>query len=182
VPSAGEQKRPIGGARRFRASRGGGLTGFIIRKRLARGQTCEGDATSQNHPATYCRHHRRCLPRPSARFHQGTRRIFSAARGAGRDHLGLFIGHRDRLAGIRSECDPDLPTISTSQMLPSGWITRWSNQGRCREIIPCNRRQDFCCAGKIELFRSIILTMRDAKIVIKKATCGATEMVIAVRP
>jgi hypothetical protein len=52
------------------------------------------------------------------------RRIFSAARGVGRDRLGLLIGHRDRLAGIPSECDPELSTTSTILMLPSGWITR----------------------------------------------------------
>jgi hypothetical protein len=44
-------------------------------------------------------------------------------RGVGRDRLGLLIGHRDRLAGIPSECDPELSTTLTIQMLPSGWIT-----------------------------------------------------------
>ena len=62
------------------------------------------------------------------------RRIFSAARGVGRDRLGLLIGHRDRLAGIPSECDPELSTTSTIQMLPSGWITRWSNIGLCNPM------------------------------------------------
>jgi hypothetical protein len=38
------------------------------------------------------------------------RRIFSAARGAGRDRLGLLIGHHNRLADIPSECDPELST------------------------------------------------------------------------
>jgi hypothetical protein len=96
------------------------------------------------------------------------RRIFSAARGVGRDRLGLLVGHRDRLAGIPSECDPELSTTSTIQMLPSGWITRWSNPGVYKPIIPCNRRQDFCCAGKIDCSR--ILIIRDAKIIIKTAT------------
>jgi hypothetical protein len=109
------------------------------------------------------------------------RRIFSVGRGAGRDHLGLLIGHRDRLAGIPSERDPELATTSTMQMLPSGWITRWSNQGLCKPIIPCNRRQDFCCAGKIDWSLNII-TVRDAKPISKTATYGATELVIAVRP
>jgi hypothetical protein len=52
------------------------------------------------------------------------RRIFSAARGAGRDRLGVLIGPRDRLAGIPSECHPELSTTSTVQMLPSGWFLR----------------------------------------------------------
>ena len=43
----------------------------------------------------------------------------------GRDHLGLLVAHRDRLAGITSQCDPELSITSTIQMLPSGWITRW---------------------------------------------------------
>jgi hypothetical protein len=51
-------------------------------------------------------------------------RIFSAARGIGRDCLGLFIGLRDPLAGIPSEYDPEPSTTSTVQMLPSGWINR----------------------------------------------------------
>src|SRR5580658_568855 len=109
------------------------------------------------------------------------RRIVSAARGVGRDHLGLLIGHRDRLAGIPSECDPELSTTSTIQMLPSGWITRWSHHGLCRPIIPCNRRQDFFCAGKIDLSPAI-LNMRDAKIIKKNTTYATTEMVIAVKP
>ena len=111
------------------------------------------------------------------------RRIFSAACGVGRDRLGLLVGHRDRLAGIPSECDPELSTTSTVQMLPSGWIKRCSNPTfvPCKGIIPCNRRQGFCCAGKIE--RSLyIVTIRDAKTIHNKATCGASEMVIAVRP
>jgi len=98
-----------------------------------------------------------------------------------RDHRGLLIGHRDWLAGIPSECDPALSIRSTIWMLPSGWITRWRNQGLCRQIIPCNRRQDFCCAGKIDWSFHIAI-IRDAMIIILKATCGATEMVIAVRP
>src|SRR5580658_5993342 len=106
------------------------------------------------------------------------RRIFSAARGVGRDRLGLLITHRDRLAGIPSECDPELSATSTIQMLPSGWITRWSNQGLCNQTIPCNRRQDFCCAGKID-WSPYIVTIREAR-PIHDATCGATEMVIAV--
>ena len=58
--------------------------------------------------------------------------IFLAARGVGRDHLCLLIGHRDRrLTGIPSECDPELSTTSTIRMLPSGWITRWRNLGLC---------------------------------------------------
>ena len=109
------------------------------------------------------------------------RRIFSAARGVGRDRLGLLVGHRDRLAGIPSECDPELSTTSTIQMLPSGWITRWSNQGLCRPIIPCNRRQFFCCAGKID-WSPYIVNIRDAKTINTKATYGATAMIIAVRP
>jgi hypothetical protein len=109
------------------------------------------------------------------------RRIFSAARGVGRDRLGFLIGHRDRLVGIPSECDPELSTTSTIQMLQSGWITRWSNRGLCKRIIPCYRRQDFCCAGKID-WSPYILIIRDAKIINEFATYGATEMVIAVRP
>jgi hypothetical protein len=107
------------------------------------------------------------------------RRIFSAARGVGRDRHGLLIGHRDRLAGIPSECDPELSTTSTIQMLPSGWITSWSNQGLCRPIIPCNRRQYFCCASKID-WSPYIVNIRDAKTINTKATYGATEMIIAV--
>ena len=71
-------------------------------------------------------------------------------------------------------------TRSTIQMLPSGWITRWSSPGLCKPITPCNRRQDFCCAGKIDC--SPILIIRDAKIINMTATYGAAEMVIAVRP
>ena len=51
------------------------------------------------------------------------RRIFSAPRGVGRDRRGLLIGLSDRLAGIPSEGDPDLPTILAIQILLSGWIT-----------------------------------------------------------
>ena len=47
-----------------------------------------------------------------------------AARGVGRDRLGLLIGLRDRLVGNPTECYPELSTTSTIQMLPSGWITR----------------------------------------------------------
>jgi hypothetical protein len=47
-----------------------------------------------------------------------------AARGVGRDRLGLLIGLRDRLVGDPTECDPELSTTSAIQMLPSGWITR----------------------------------------------------------
>jgi hypothetical protein len=108
-------------------------------------------------------------------------RIFSAARGVGRNRLGLRIGHRDRLAGIPIKCDPELSTTSTIQMLQSGWITRWSNHGLCSPTIPCNHRQDFCCAGKID-WSPYILIIRDAKIINMFATYGATEMVIAVRP
>jgi hypothetical protein len=109
------------------------------------------------------------------------RRIFSAARGVGRDRLGLLIGHRDRLAGIRGEFDPELSTTSTIQMLPSGWITRWSKNGLRQHTIPCNRRQDFCCAGKID-WCPYILIIRDTMIINMFATYDATEMVIAVRP
>jgi hypothetical protein len=70
--------------------------------------------------------------------------------------------------------------VTTIQMLPSGWITRWSNPGVYKPIIPCNRRQDFCCAGKIDC--SPILIIRDAKIINMTATYGTTEMVIAVKP
>jgi hypothetical protein len=109
------------------------------------------------------------------------RRIFSATRGAGRDRRGLLIGHRDRLARIPNECDPELSTTSTIQMLPSGWITRWSNQGPWNQTTRCNRRQDFCCAGKID-WSPYTVNIRDAKTINNKATYGATEMVIAVSP
>jgi hypothetical protein len=69
---------------------------------------------------------------------------------------------------------------SKRKPLPSGWITRWSNPGVYKPIIPFDRRQDFGCAGKIDC--SPILTIRDAKIITEAATYGATEMVIAVGP
>jgi hypothetical protein len=47
------------------------------------------------------------------------RRIVSAVRGLGGDRLGLLVGHGDRPAVIPSECDPELSTTSTIQMLPS---------------------------------------------------------------
>ena len=80
------------------------------------------------------------------------RRIVSAARGVGRDRLGRLIALRDRLAGIPSECDPERSTTSAILMLPSGWIKRCSNPtfALCKRIVPCNRRQGFCCAGKID--------------------------------
>src|SRR5580658_1202208 len=90
-------------------------------------------------------------------------------------------GHRNRLAGIPSERDPELSTTSAIQMLPSGWITRWTNQGLSTQTIPCNRRQDFCCAGKID-WSLYIVAIRDSSFINHKAAYGATEMVIAVRP
>src|SRR5580658_6038158 len=78
-------------------------------------------------------------------------------------------------------CHPEFSTISIIQMLPSGWITRWSNTCVRRvKPIPCNLGQDFCRAGKID--RSLILIKRDAKTIGRKGTDGASEMVIAVRP
>jgi len=108
------------------------------------------------------------LARPGSHDQAGMaercRRIFSAARGVGRDRLGLLIGLRDRLAGIPSECDPELSTTSTVQMLPSGWIKRCSNPTfvPCKGIIPCNRRQGFCCAGKIDCASAPGGNIRDA--------------------
>jgi hypothetical protein len=61
------------------------------------------------------------------------RLIFSAARGIVRDRLDLLIGLRDRLAGIPSERDPELPATSTVQRLPSRWIKSCSNP----TFVPC---------------------------------------------
>jgi len=118
---------------------------------------------------------------------RGAAGAFSRPRAvSGHDRPGLLIGLRDRLAGIPSECDPELSTTSTIQMLPSGWITRCkikrrSTHGLCKQIIPCNRRQDFYCAGKID-WSSHIVIIRDAKTINLTGTIDATEMVIAVRP
>jgi hypothetical protein len=56
------------------------------------------------------------------------------------------------------------------------------NPALCKPIIPCNRRQYLCCAGKIDVVSSRIAISRDAKPIKHTATYGATEMVIAVRP
>jgi len=83
--------------------------------------------------------------------------------------------------GIPSECDPELSTTSTVQMLPSRWITRWPFTGSYKPSIPCNRRHDLCCAGKIDC-APMIETLIDIRIVTIRDNYVATEIVIAIRP
>jgi len=78
------------------------------------------------------------------------------------------LNHSRTNCGLPSECDPELPITSTIQILPSGWITKWTYTGSYRPSTPSNRRHDFSCAGKIDcpptidiLINSSITRIRD---------------------